>query len=47
MLWGTFSWRGFGAVISLEGKVNANRYLMVLSDHVHPMLQHFFFAGRG
>ena len=47
MLWGAFSWHGLGAVIPLEGKVNANRYLMVPSDHLHPMLQHFFPAGRG
>ena len=30
-----------------KAKVNANRYLMVLSDHLHPMLQHFFPAERG
>ena len=48
MLWGTFSCHGLGAaVIPFEGKVNANRYLMVPSDHLHPMLQHFFPAGRG
>ena len=43
MLWGTFSWHGLGAAL---GKVNANRYLIVPSDHLHPMLQHFFPAGR-
>ena len=46
MLRGTFSWHGLGAVIPLKGKVNANHYLlMVLSDHIHPMLQHLFPAG--
>ena len=47
MLWSTFSWHGLGAVIPLEGKVNANYYLMAMSDHLHPMLQHFFPAGSG
>ena len=27
--------------------VNADLYLLVLSDHLHPILQHFFPAGRG
>ena len=47
MLWDAFSWHGFGAVVPLEGKVNASHYLMVLSDHFHPMLQNFFHAGKG
>jgi len=47
ILWGTFSWHGLGAVIPLESKVNANCYLMILSDHRHLMLQHFFPARRG
>ena len=46
-MWGSFSWHGLGAVIPLEGKVNVNRHLMGLSDHLHPMLQHFFAAGMG
>ena len=46
MLYGTFSWYGLGAVIPLEGKVNVNHYFVVLNDHLHPMLQHFFPAGR-
>ena len=44
---GTFSWDSLGAVVPLEGKVNAYRYLMVLSDHLHPMLQNFFPTERG
>ena len=47
ILWGAISWHGFGALIPLEGKVNAHRYLMVPSDYLHPMLQHLFCAGRG
>ena len=47
MLSGAFSRNSFGAVIPLEGNVNANHNLMGLSDHLHPMLQHFFPAGRG
>ena len=46
MLWGAFSLHDLGGIIPLEGKVNANRYLMILSDHLHPMLQHFFPARR-
>ena len=42
-----FSWHGLIAVIPSEGKVNANRYLMVVSDHFHSMLKHFFPAGMG
>ena len=34
-------------VIPLEGKVNVNHDFMVPSDHLHPMLQHFFPARRG
>ena len=37
----------FGCSHPLEGKVNANRYLMGPSNHLHPMLQHFFPSGRG
>ena len=47
MLWGTFSWHCLDAVLPFESKVNANHYLMVLSDHLHPVLQHFFPARRG
>ena len=37
-------------VIPLEGKVNVNRCLKVPSHHhhhLHPMVQHFFPAGKG
>jgi len=47
MLWGTFTLHDLDAVIPWEGKVNANRYLMGLSDHLHPVLQHFIPAGMG
>ena len=47
MLWGAFSLHDLGSVIPLEGKANATPYLMVLSDHLHTMLQHFFPVRRG
>jgi len=47
MLWGESSWNCLGAVIPEESKFNANRFLIVLSKHLHHMLQHFFPAEWG
>lgn len=47
LLWGTFSWHGLGVLILSEGQVNANCYLMILSDHPHPVMKHFSPARRG
>ena len=44
---GAFSWNDLGAVIPLEGKINANYHLMLLSDHLRSMLQHFFPTRSG
>ena len=46
LLWDAFCWHGLGEVIPLEGKVNASHSLLLLSDHLNPMLQQFFPAGR-
>ena len=46
VMWGAFSWHDLDAVVPLEGMVNANHDLMVLSDHLHPVFQHFFPARR-
>ncbi len=42
MLWGAFCWHGLGPLVPLEGKVTANQYKVVLSDHLYPMMKHFY-----
>ena len=46
-LWRTFFWHGFGPLVSLEGRVTANQYKVVLSDDLYPMMKHFYLEGRG
>ena len=29
----------------LEGRVTANQYTFVLSDHIYPMMTHFYHGG--
>ena len=47
MLWGAFFWHGLGPHVSLEGRVTANQYKVVLSDHLYPMMKHFYPDGSG
>lgn len=46
-VWGSISFEGVGSLIVLDGIVNANKYLNILSDHVHPMMQTLFEDGSG
>ncbi len=39
MFWGIFSSAGFGPLIQLHGRVNANVYLNLLKQHAVPSLQ--------
>ena len=44
--WGAFCWHDLGPLVSLEGRVTANQYKVVLSDHLYPIIKHFY-ADRG
>ena len=44
MLWGAFCWHGLGPLVPLEGRVTAK---VVLSDHLYPMMKHFYPDGTG
>ncbi len=39
---GGFSLTWFGSTCTLEGRVTANQYKVVLSDHLYPMMKHFY-----
>ncbi len=47
MLWEAFCWHGLGSLVPLEGRVTANQYKVVLSDHLYPMMKHFYPDGSG
>lgn len=47
MLWGAFCWHGLGPLVPLEGEVTANEYTVILSDHLYPMMRHFYPDGSG
>ena len=34
MVWGCFSWHGVGKIISIEGKMDANYYTIILSENL-------------
>jgi hypothetical protein len=42
MVWGGFFCQGLGPLNPLEGKINANKYTALLSDHFEPMVNHFY-----
>ncbi len=33
--------------VHLKGRVTANQYKVVLSDHLYPMMKHFYLDGSG
>ncbi|GFV52785.1 hypothetical protein TNCV_2874561 [Trichonephila clavipes] len=45
MIWGMFCWYGSGALVFLEGKQIALRYLDVLIDQVHFAMLNFYPDG--
>ncbi len=47
MLWGTCCWLGLGPLVPSEGRVTANQYKVVLSDHLYPVMKHFYLDGSG
>ena len=44
---GAFCWYGLGPLVPLEGKVTVNQYKVVLSDHLYPVMKHFYPDGSG
>jgi len=42
-----FCWHGLGPLVPLERRVTANQYKVVLSDHLYPMMKHFYPDGSG
>ncbi len=47
MLWGAFCRHGLGPLVPSEGRVTANQYKVVLSDHLYPMMKNFNPDGSG
>ncbi len=47
MLLGALCWHGLGPLIPLEGRVTANQYEVVLSDHLYPVMKHFYPDASG
>ena len=47
LLWGAFCWLGLGPLFPHEGGVHSNLYKAVLSDHLYPMMKHFYPDGKG
>ncbi len=45
MLLGAFCWHGLGPLVPLEGRVTANQYKGVLSDHFYPTMKYFLLRG--
>ncbi len=38
---------GLGPLVPLEGRVTADQYKVVLSDHLYPVMKHFYPDGSG
>ncbi|GFY32466.1 uncharacterized protein TNCV_3559741 [Trichonephila clavipes] len=38
MVWGVCSWSDMGPLIRLDTKLTGDRYVSVLSDHLHPFM---------
>lgn len=38
----TFCWHGLGPLVPLEGRVTSNQYEVALSDHLYPIMKHFY-----
>ncbi len=47
MLWGAFCWQGLCPRVPLEGRLTANQYKAVLTDHLYPVMKHFYPDGSG
>lgn len=45
MIWAAISWNSLGPAVALHGRVNAQAYLSILADQVHPMVQTLFPNG--
>lgn len=47
ILWGEFSCHGLGQLVPLQGRVTANQYKVISSDHLYPMIKYFYPDGSG
>ncbi|GFX33141.1 transposable element Tcb2 transposase [Trichonephila clavipes] len=47
MVWGVCSWRDMGSLIRLDTTLVGDRYIMVLSDHLHPFMSIVHSDGLG
>lgn len=45
VIFGHFRWHGLAPLVSLEGRVTANKYKVLLTDHVCPVMKHFYPDG--
>lgn len=42
-----FRWHALGPLVLLEGRVRANQYKVVLTDHLYPIMQYLHPNGSG
>ncbi|GFQ89595.1 transposable element Tcb2 transposase [Trichonephila clavata] len=47
MVWGVCSWRKMGPLIRLDTTLTADRYVSILSDHLHPFISIVHSDGIG
>ena len=47
MVWGVCSWRDMGPLIRLDTTLTGNRYVIILSDHLHPFMSIVHSDGLG
>ncbi|GFY19170.1 transposable element Tcb2 transposase [Trichonephila clavipes] len=47
MVWGVCSWRDMGPLIRLDMTLTGERYLSILSDHLHPFMFIAHSSGLG
>ncbi|PRD23477.1 UNVERIFIED_CONTAM: hypothetical protein NCL1_46232 [Trichonephila clavipes] len=47
MVWGVCSWRDMGPLIRLDTTLTGDRYLNILSDHLHPFMFIVYSDGLG
>lgn len=45
-LWEAFCWHGLGPLFLLEWRVTTHQSKLVVSDHLHPVMMHFYPDGR-
>lgn len=42
-----FPWYGLASLVHLDGKLTANQYELILTDHLNPVMKHIYPDGCG